>query len=86
MKSTAAGLIIVAAIMVFPSLRAWPMTSPDGKGRIGAITLAFGLAFATVLDPPRRAAIKDIKKSRIKHRETADDGLSREIPEGGISQ
>lgn len=45
--------------------------SAKGKGRIGGVALAFGLAFSTVLDPPRKAAMEDIKKNRAGRRGTA---------------
>lgn len=63
--------IFISAWVIAAALGRGAARSAKGKGRIGAVALAFGLAFSTVLDPPRKAAIEDARKNRVGRRETA---------------
>lgn len=70
-------LVAIAALLLFtlfmPSAVRFATKSARGKRGLGGATLALGIAFAFIFDPPKAAAIENIQKNE-NGAEEGDDG------------
>lgn len=62
--------LTIAAIVTFK-------TSGCGKGRVGGVTLAIGLAFGAIFDPATKVTVETVQKK--KDLGDADQGESGEL-------
>jgi hypothetical protein len=56
-------VVLVLLMLVMPSAVRFATKSARGKRGLGGATLALGIAFAFVFDPPKAAAIENIQKN-----------------------
>ncbi|HEU5067639.1 MAG TPA: hypothetical protein VFT61_05590 [Sphingomicrobium sp.] len=55
-------LVLGLLMLVMPSAVRFAIKSARGKRGLGGATLALGIAFAFIFDPPKAAAIENIQK------------------------
>ena len=70
-------LVAIAAflllILILPAAVRFATKSARGKRGLGGATLALGIAFAFIFDPPKAAAIENIQKKNDAGDEEQDD-------------
>ena len=60
-------------ILILPAAVRFATKSARGKRGLGGATLALGIAFAFIFDPPKAAAIENIQKKNDAGDEEQDD-------------
>jgi len=55
--------VFVLLMLFMPSAVRFAIKSARGKRGLGGATLALGIAFAFIFDPPKAAAIENIQKN-----------------------
>jgi len=71
-----AAAVFVLLILVMPAAVRFATKSARGKRGLGGATLALGIAFAFIFDPPKAAAIENIRKKN----ETGDEETDEDDP------
>jgi hypothetical protein len=65
---------LILLMLVMPAAVRFATKSARGKRGLGGATLALGIAFAFIFDPPKAAAIENIQKKNENGAEEGDDG------------
>jgi len=65
-------VVLVLLMLVMPSAVRFATKSARGKRGLGGATLALGIAFAFVFDPPKAAAIENTQKEEEGDEEQED--------------
>ena len=66
--------VFALLMLVMPAAVRATTKSIRGKGRLGGASLAIGIAFAFIFDPPKAAAIENIQKKNETADEEGNDG------------
>ena len=64
MKWTVTVIIGALVMLLLPLAIIAAKKSARGKGRLGGVALAIGLAFGGIFDPAKTAAVEDIQKRK----------------------
>jgi hypothetical protein len=64
--------VFVLLMLFMPSAVRFAIKSARGKRGLGGATLALGIAFAFIFDPPKAAAIENIQKEEEGDEEQKD--------------
>jgi hypothetical protein len=67
-------VVLVLLILLMPAAVRFATKSAHGKRGLGGATLALGVAFAFIFDPPKAAAIENIQKKKEEGEEEEGDG------------
>jgi ABC-type phosphate transport system substrate-binding protein len=70
-------LILVLLAATLPAIISTVKQSSVGKGRLGGVSLALGLAFSSFLDPAKAAAIENVEKQKENRR--SEQGAGGEL-------
>ena len=71
-------VVLVLLMLVMPSAVRFATKSARGKRGLGGATLALGIAFAFVFDPPKAAAIENIQKKNENGDEEGEGSSDRD--------
>ena len=78
MQSLVALVVLVLLILLMPSAVRFAIKSARGKRGLGGATLALGIAFAFIFDPPKAAAIENIQKKNENGEEEGEGNCDRD--------
>jgi hypothetical protein len=70
--------VFVLLMLFMPSAVRFAIKSARGKRGLGGATLALGIAFAFIFDPPKAAAIENIQKKNENGDEEGEGSSDRD--------
>ena len=70
--------VFVLLMLFMPSAVRFAAKSARGKRGLGGATLALGIAFAFIFDPPKAAAIENIQKKNENGHEEGEGSSDRD--------